>query len=197
MRPHWALHELSLLYETRPIRSRTGTTSDASFTALNTRQKIPILEDGEVVLGESAAIITYLSDRYSNGRASLTPPNPSDRARATEWCFFIMTELDATSLYVLRRHHDLANIYGDAPAAVQSARGYFAKQLTYVDRVLGSGRQYLMGEQFTTADILLTTCLTWAVELKISLHDSCDAYLQRTTMREAYRRAYATNHMTT
>ena len=117
-----------------------------------------------------------------------------DRARWMEACFFIMTELDATSLYVIRRHRDLKAIYGDAPAAVQSAQAYFMKQLEWVSRRLSSEASYLTGRQFTTADILLTTCLVWAAAQRFPLNDSCMAYLQRATQRQAYCSAYAANH---
>jgi glutathione S-transferase len=196
MRAHWALHELSLAYQTRRIGSRTGETSAPEFAALNARGKIPVLQDGEFVITESAAIITYLSDAYSDERSSLVPSGRLDRARWLEWCFFIMTELDATSLYVIRRHRDLRAVYGDAPAAVQSAQAYFIKQLEWASRWLSSAASYLVGEQFTTADILLTTCLAWADAQRFPLNDGCTAYLRRTTQRQAYRSAHAANHPT-
>ena len=48
IRPHWALHELDLSYDMRPILPRTGETKTAEFTALNPRQKIPLLQDSEI-----------------------------------------------------------------------------------------------------------------------------------------------------
>lgn len=194
MRPHWALHELSLSYETRPIQSRSGETLSPEFTVLNPRQKIPVLQDGDFVIAESAAIVAYLSDLYADEKNALVPRGRAERARWLEWCFFIMTELDATSLYVVRRHRGLKDVYGDAPAAVESAQAYFTKQLAHVDKALQRGPRYLLGEQFTTADILLTTCLISAVAYKFSVHDSCLAYLERTTARDAYRSGFAANH---
>ena len=57
IRPHWALHELGLKYEMRPIQPRTGETKTAEFTALSPRQKIPLLQDDDLTMGESAAIV--------------------------------------------------------------------------------------------------------------------------------------------
>jgi len=45
---------------------------------------------------------------------------------------------------------------------------------------------YLMGDQFTTADILLTTCLTWAKGYGVGVCESALPYLERTTARPAY-----------
>ena len=194
LRAHWALHELSLPYDMRAIRTRSAETQTAEFTTLNSRRKIPVLQDGAFVITESAAIVAYLSDTYSNEDNALVPSSRSDRARWLEWCFFIMTELDATSLYVIRRHLGLRAIYGDAPTAVEAAKSYFSRQLNYVTKALSANPRYLMGEQFNTADILLTTCLTSANRKKISLPSVCIEYLERTTARAAYRAAYATNY---
>src|SRR5215203_1169689 len=60
IRPHWAMHELGLAYETKPIGPRTGETKTAEYTRLNPRQKIPLLQDGDFCIGESAAIVAYL-----------------------------------------------------------------------------------------------------------------------------------------
>ena len=194
MRPHWALHELSLLYDLRAIQTRSADAQTAEFTALNSRQKIPVLQDGEFVITESAAIVAYLSERYASADNRLLPSGQSDRARWLEWCFFIMTELDASSLYVIRRHSGLKDVYGDAPAAVEAARAYFLKQLQRVVEALTPNSGYLMGEQFTTADILLTTCLTTAIWDEISLPNICIEYLNRTTARPAYLAAFAANY---
>jgi hypothetical protein len=59
-----------------------------------------------------------------------------------------MTELDAASLYVIRRHLGLKDIYGDAPAAVEAARAYFSKHLNYVSKALSASSRYVMGEKF-------------------------------------------------
>ncbi|MHC2332866.1 glutathione S-transferase family protein [Bradyrhizobium sp. USDA 4454] len=196
IRPHWALHELGLEYEMRPIQPRTGETKTAEFTALSPRQKIPLLQDKDLTIGESAAIVAYLARRYGTSANPLMPLNSDDYAKWLEWCFFIVTELDSTSLYVMRRHgtvKGLSHIYGHAPEVVQQAGEYFRGQLRNVDVALRDGRSYLMGDQFTTADILLTTCLTWAIDYGVAICDSAVPYLERTTTRPAYLASAKTN----
>ena len=63
----------------------------------------------------------------------------------------------------------------------------------HVDVALLDGRSFLMGDQFTTADILLTTCLTWAVDYGVDICDSAVSYLERTTGRPAYLTASKVN----
>ena len=193
IRPHWAMHELALDYESRPIGARTGETKTAEYTALNPRQKIPLLQDDDFTIGESAAIVAYLSRTYSTSERTLIPPEPRQYAAWLEWCFFIVAELDSTSLYVMRRHRALKHIYGDAPEVVAKAGEYFREQLRHVDNALSDGRRYLMGEQFTSADILLTTCLTWAIDYGVGICDSAQPYLARTLSRPAYKHGSEAN----
>jgi glutathione S-transferase len=195
VRAHWALHELGLAYESRPILPRSGETKTAEYTRLNARQKIPLLQDGDFVIGESAAIVAYLSQTYSRREAVLVPEAARDFARWLEWCFFIVAELDSTSLYVMRRHgtKGLAHIYGHAPDVVAKAAEYFREQLRHVEVALSDRRQYLMGDRFTSADILLTTCLVWAIDYGVGVCENAMPYLERTTSRPAYIRSLAAN----
>ena len=91
IRAHWALHELDLPYERRPIQPRTGETKTPEFTALSARQKIPLLQDKDMVITESAAIVTYLSDIYGQPHNRLLPEDVRERARCLEWCFFVIS----------------------------------------------------------------------------------------------------------
>jgi glutathione S-transferase len=193
IRAHWGLHELGLDFELRPILPRTGETLTPEFTALSARQKIPLLQDNGLVLTESAAIITYLSDAYGQECNRLIPTDPRARAQCLEWCFFVISELDATSLYVMRRHGDLRHIYGEAPQANAAASEYFQKQMRTVERALEKDSQYILGDRFTAADILLSTCVTWAVRYGVPVTDAVTAYNKRITTRTAYARALETN----
>lgn len=193
LRAHWALYELGLAYECRPILPRSGETKTAEFTALNPRQKIPLLQDGEFLIGESPAIAAYLSDTYGSAENTLIPIDARERATWLEWCFYVMTELDATSLYVMRRHRALKHIYGEAPTAVEGAAEYFCTQLRHAEQALRDGRDFLVGCRFTTADMLLTTCLDWAVDYGVPVTPACLAYAARIGTRPAYVAAMAAN----
>jgi len=193
IRPHWALHELGIDYECRPILPRTGQTKTPEYTALTARQKIPLLQDNDLILTESAAIVTYLSDTYGQPHNRLIPEAPRARAQCLEWCFFVISELDATSLYVMRRHGDLRHIYGEAQAANDAASTYFQAQMRSVERALDDGRAYLTSDHFTAADLLLSTCVTWAVRYKVPVSDAVLAYNAGIIARPAYAAAVSRN----
>lgn len=193
LRAHWMLHELEIAYNMRPITSRSGETLTPEYTKLNPSQKIPVLQDGDLVLCESAAIVNYLAAQYGADRGLSPPALPRERARYDQWCFFAMMELDANTLYVIRKHEDLHVIYGEAPHALQAARDGFARQAHAAAQRLAQGGPYVLGDQFSGADILFTTCLNGALRRKIALPDALHEYLRRTTARPAYQRAWAVN----
>jgi glutathione S-transferase len=191
LRAHWMLLELGLDYETRAIRSRTGETQMADFLRLNPRHKIPVLQHKSFVLTESAAIVQYLGETFPNPTLYL-PKDSQARAALNEWCFFIMTELDAGSLYVARRHEGLPQIYGEAPTAVDSAKAYFSHNLEAMAPRIASA-PYLFGDRLSAADILLMTCLDWAAVTGIALPPELSDYRRRIAERPAYRAALQRN----
>ena len=179
----------------KPIEPRTGETKTAECARLNLRQKVPLLQDGDFCIGESAAIVAYLSRTYSTPERSLIPEAPHEYAVWPEWCFLVVAQLDSTNLYVMRRHRAdaLGPIYGIAPEVVAKAGEYFREQLRHVEVAFSDGRQFLMGDNFTSADILLTTCLDWAVAYGVGICDNAHPYLERIQAREAYQLATGAN----
>ena len=193
LRPHWILHELGLEYASRPIVPRSPGMADPAFTALSPRGKVPIYQEGDLVVGESGAIVTYLADRHRDRCALIPVPGTPDRARHDDWCSFALMELDATALYVVRRHEGLPDVYGEAPAAVEAAKAYFLRQAGAVAQALEDGRPFVLGPDFSVADLLLASCMTWARFIAIELPDALAAYEQRATTRPAYGAAMAAN----
>lgn len=192
MRPHWALEELGLDYETREILPRTARMQDPEFLERSRRGKVPVLEHGDLVIGESGAIVFYLADRFRD-RATLAPPPGSDeRAVFHDLCLFALVELDAR-LYTLRMHEGLPEVYGEAPVAAKAAREYFTRQAGEVARILADGRPHLLGESFSAVDLLVGSCLAWARFVGIELDPALEDYRQRLTARDAFQRAFRTN----
>jgi len=192
LRPHWMLLELGLRYETREILTRSEGMQDPGFRALNQRGKIPVLEEDDLVIGESGAILFHLADRHRERVALAPEPATSERARFDDLCLFTLTELDA-SLYVIRRHEGLASLYGEAPAACRAAREYFLRQVGEIARRLADGRAHLLGDAFSAADILVMSCLEWAAMVQIALPEALDDYRVRLRARPAWATAIERN----
>lgn len=192
IRPHWALCELGIEYETREIIPRTSSMDDPEFLKRSARGKVPIFEDDNLVLGESAAIVTYLADRYRDHCALIPAYGSVERAQSDERCSFILMELDGP-LYVIRRHQGLPEIYGESETAVAAAQQYFLRQSGVIADWLDAPGPYLLGDQFCVADILLGSCESWAQFISIELPPTLAEHLAEVTEREAFKRAFETN----
>ena len=195
IRAHWALIELKLSYKTEIIRTRTTDTETAAFKSVNPRQKIPVLQDGTLTMGESAAIVTYLAESYSTEQVNLVPDNPKARAKYFEWMSFICMELDATSLYVLRRHWSLPEIYGDSPVANKASEEYFNRMITAADKLTNPKQKYLLETGFSGVDILMTTTLKWAIDYNQKIPTNFMEYLDHMVNRPGYIAALEANKM--
>src|SRR5262245_1674145 len=98
LRSLWALEELNVPYEHVPIDFMTESKTP-EFKAINPNGKVPALVDGEVTLFESMAINLYLARRYDT--KGLYPRSAEDEARAIQWSFWGMTEIEPGLLIVL------------------------------------------------------------------------------------------------
>ena len=185
IRAHWMCHELELEYQPKLIGSRTGETQTEEFRALNAKEKIPVLIDDDFVLTESAAIVTYLGDTYGPDSGLVPKPYTKERALYNQWNSFVQMELDAHTLYVMRKHRDLAHLYGEAPAAITHAIEGFHKQVAVADTALAD-KDYLVGNRFTGADLMMTTVLTWAVAYGVDISPRLHEYAKVHMKRPAY-----------
>jgi glutathione S-transferase len=112
VRPLWALIELGLAFEHKKITPRGSGMDDPDFRALTKRNKIPFYEDDRVKIGESAAIVSYLADRYGGDVLPMPVPGARERAILLDHTLYIMTETDAR-LYTTRLH-------GEPPAGLSA-----------------------------------------------------------------------------
>jgi glutathione S-transferase len=196
LRPQWALAELGLEYDHRKTLPRGTGMDDPNLLALSKRHKVPFYEDDRVKMGESAAIVSYLADRHGGDVLPMPAPGTEERAILQDRTFFIMTEIDAR-LYTARLHGDppdgLSATYGAAPVAVDAAKKYVDRGLHEAARWLADGQQFVMGEHFGATDILLVSCLDWALMCKMDLPLPLGEYRDRIASRPGYKTAMTCN----
>ena len=159
-----------------------------SFLAISPGKKIPALTYGKTKLTESGAILEFLYRL-----AGCASQDAAYVAEIERWSCFALMELDATALYVLRRHEDLFEIYGKAPAACSAARDYFRRQIEVVDKHLDDKRDFLVGNSLSKADIILGTCCFWALLCDLELPDFVDDWFRKVSSRNQYRKAIESN----
>lgn len=185
MRPLWMLEELGLPYENVKVNF-LGESRTPEFLRLNPNGHIPVLQDGDLTLWESLAINLYLARRYDKG---LWPKTVEDEGRVFQWSVWAMTELEEPLLTALLNRAFLPEAQRDANKADDAAER-FKKPLGVLDGALG-GKQYLLGDTFTVADLNAASVLSWAPLAGLDLGPAprAQAWLGRCTGRPAFDRA--------
>ena len=102
-------------------------------------------------------------------------------------------EIDETALYVMRRHYDLTDVYGAAPEAVAACRAYLERHFAVVDAHLADNKTVLPAG-FGLADIMLMSCLDWAVFYGCEIPAHVAGYRARIATRPAYKKAMGINY---
>ena len=191
-RPIWMAEELGLSYRLNPIGPRTGETQTKEFTSLNRKQKIPLMQIGDFYLSESLATCKYLQRAFPSKRLFI-PTSDVELAKEDEWCCFILSEIDETSLYVMRRHYDLKEIYGESKTVTNACRDYLKRQFEVIEEYL-EGKNYIMKEGFGICDIFLISCLDWAIFYEFELTKNMNQYRDDIINRPAYKKAMDINY---
>jgi glutathione S-transferase len=183
IRLFWQCEEMGLPYEAEAV---SFPVSDA-YRALNPIGNVPFLQDGEVAINESVAIMLYLAERY--GPTPLLPKNdPVALARVLQLTVFSEASLGAFVNTLLMAK------FGAPEADKQnwSARaqdGRVDEFIAFVVKSLGD-REYLVGSGLTLADIAISTSLgVWAGALGRELPAPIAAYRDRLHARPTYQRA--------
>lgn len=179
----WTLEEIGEPYELKYVDIMKGEQKSEAVTAMNPMGKLPVLLDGDVVVTESAAISMYLADRYASGRLA---PNLDDPRRGTylRWILFTPSVIEPGSMAK-------ANNWEFKPG--QAGWGEHAAMLNAIETAV-SGRQYLLGDMFSIADIVFGGTLRYMTRFKmLEASPSVAAYIERLNARPAAQRADARN----
>ena len=186
----WLLEEMGLPYRLRPVDLLAGVENDPEFLAINPAGFIPALQDGDVTMVESIAIMEYLMARHG-----LTPlaPDPRDPAFPAYQQFLHLGEAGlAASIYFVSGARNIAPEAERHNWSARQALSVFESRLGLVTRQLARS-PYLAGERFTAADISVTYALELARRnVGVVFGEAEQAYVARTTGREAYKRAMDT-----
>jgi glutathione S-transferase len=186
----WLLEEMGLAYRLRRVDLLAGVEDDAEFLAINPAGFIPAIQDGDVTMVESIAIMEYLMARY--GPTPLAP-GPHDSAFPAYQQFLHLGEAGlAASIYFVSGARRMAPEAERHNWSARQAMDVFETRLSLVTRQLARS-PYLAGETFTAADISVTYALQLARRnAGVALGEAEQAYLARTTGRGAYKRAMET-----
>lgn len=186
----WCAEELGLAYERIDAGGAFGVVKDPAYLAMNPNGLVPCLEDGELVLWESNAIVRYLARRY--GETPFAPVNEAGWADADKW-------MDWTSLSFTGPFRDLFwNLVRTAPeardeGAVRRGAEQCAELMAFADKSLAAS-PYLSGEHLGIGDIPLG-CIAYAwfaLPIERPALPHLEDWYARLSERPAYRTAVMT-----
>ena len=182
----WAIGELGLEHERRDVGGAFGGTTTPEFLAMNPNALVPVLQDGNVTMFESAAILRYLGARY--GDEGFWPPDPGRRGRLDQWAEWAKITL-GTQMITLFVQMIRTREADRKPDAIAAALAEMKRLARIADARIGAG-PWLDGEAFTFADIGFGHQLYRYYTLPIERvpTPNLDAYYERLTRRPAYAR---------
>jgi glutathione S-transferase len=182
----WMLAECDQAHDITPLQFHTDMKS-AEYLALNPAGKVPTLVHNGVVVTETAAILAYLADLHPEKNLAPALDNPL-RGEYYKWLFVISNQFEPAAADVMN------NIV--VTDEMRFALGYpelsvIEQQVTHVL----SCQPYLLGEDFSVADMLLAALLNWCGHYKkiITLNETLQAYLQKIISRPAFMEAMKIN----
>ncbi len=179
----WMLEEIGRPYELRYVDIMAGAQKQPDIVALNPMGKLPILQDGEQVVTEMAAIGLYLADRYAPGALA---PSLDDPARGTylRWSFFAPAVIEPGAM---------AKAAGWTFKPGQAGWGTYESMIAAMESAV-AGREFILGSRFSMADVVFGSTVRYMLRFKMLEPTPVLAgYAERLGARPALQRAEARN----
>ncbi len=180
----WTIGELGLDHERIDVGASYGGLDTEAYGKLNPNRLVPTLQDGDLTIWESNAIVRYLASKYDAG--GLWPADPGRRALADQWMDWMTTTLLANFVAVFfglvripPEHRDLPSI----DKAIERLNDNYQQIDTHL-----TGRDFVTGDQLTMGDIPVGMTLYRYHEMPIDrpLLPNVEAWYKRLQQRPAY-----------
>jgi glutathione S-transferase len=192
----WMCRELDVPFEHVEVHFADGGAQQPEFLAVNPNGKIPAIDDDGFKLWESMAINIYLAKKYRSG---LMPNDLQQEMLVLQWSFWAMAEVEKPLLTAMLQRIELPPENTPAgqylrsrnpknPEAEQQALAALEKPLSVLDQHL-SARDYLVGNDFSVADLNVASVMGWALmgNIDLSARPNVHKWLQRCAARPAAR----------
>jgi glutathione S-transferase len=179
----WMLEELGEPYDLVLLSLAKEDQRKPEYLAINPMGKVPSLKHGDAVVTEVAAICTYLADEFPHARLNIPVGDPR-RGPYLKWLFFSPTCIEAAVL-------DTAAPRKETPRRGMVGYGDFDTVMDVVGKGVAGG-PYLIGDQFTAADVVVGSMLRWGMMFNLlPERPEFRAYVDRLEQRPALQRATA------
>jgi glutathione S-transferase len=179
---HWMLEEVGEPYDIKLVSFKKGENRQPAYLAINPMGKLPALRHGDAVITEAAAICTYLADEFPKARLNIPIGNPQ-RGVYLKWLFFGSSCVEpAISERAFPRK--------EPPARAALGFGDFDSVIEVLSKGVTAADPYLLGRQFTAADVIIGSGLRWGMMFKLlPERPEFHAYVKHLNERPALKRA--------
>jgi glutathione S-transferase len=179
----WMLEEIGEPYDLHLLSLAKGDQRAPDYLAVNPMGKVPALKHGDAVITEAAAVCTYLADAFPQARLNV-PIGDRRRGAYLKWLFFAPSCIEPAMT-------DRAFPRKEEPRRGMLGYGDFDTVMAVVAAAVEPG-PYLMGEQFTAADVVLGSTLRWGMMFGLlPKRPEFVAYVGRLEQRPALKRSVA------
>jgi glutathione S-transferase len=175
----WIAQELGLDYEHIPVEIGAAGARKPEYLAINPNGRLPAIDDGGFILWESLAITLYLAKKH--GR--LYPETLEGEAKAWQWSLWAVQEVDRGvniwSLHAVRLPPEDRN-----PERLAEALKVLSAPFKVLNGAL-TDRPYLLGSDFTVADLNVAAVISRAIDMDLSATPHIGDWLKRCLERPA------------
>jgi glutathione S-transferase len=183
---HWMLEEVDEPYELHLMSLKKGDNRAADYLKVNPMGKVPALRHGDVLIAEAAAICAYLADAFPRAKLNVPVGDPR-RGPYFKWLFFGPSCVEPAMM-------DRMFARKDDPPRAALGYGDYDTVIEVLAQAVKSG-PYLLGEQFTAADVVIGSGLRYGMMFKgIPERAEFVAYVGRLSERPALKRATQKDH---
>lgn len=177
---HWMLEEIGVPYEIKMIDWDKGDNKTPEFLKINPMGKIPTIIHNGVVVTEGMAICAYLADAFPEKNLAPSVNDPR-RGAYYRWMFFTINCVEQAVT-----DKNLPRVETLPPVSL--GYGTYEDTMRTLEGAVKDG--YLTGDQFTAADLYLSSVLGWYFHMKLlSPTPVLQKYYDRCISRDAYKRA--------
>jgi len=192
---HWLLIELGVAHEVRMLDFDKREQKAPEYLAINPNGVVPTLViDGQPIF-ESPAIAMQLADSYP--AANLAPPvGGVKRAQYYQWFFFMANYLQPA--YRLWFYADEGAGAANTESTKEQARARIESGWSTLDKHLAANGPYLLGEQLTAADFMMTMLMRWSRNMPKPAHTwpALAEHAKRMKARPSFRELYSREGLT-
>lgn len=187
-----AFDELQIPHEQVMLDLQAGEQRTADFLTLNPNGRVPTLVVEGTPMFEALAIMQWLGERYGVERNLWPAAGTPERLEAMSWSTWMYVSFTAVTQRLVFSATDRVDPSLHHEGQAELARDELQRLLAMVDARLAS-REFLVGDHFTLADLMVASGITYAAFIGVSTehHAHLEKWLAAFQERPAFKKAWA------